>query len=283
MGASVPPSIGLIILASATGVSVGALFLAGFLPAAILALTLSLAVYIRARRKGIVGAPRINWRGRTNAIKGAFFAGGLPIIIIGGLVSGFVTPTEVSAVAVVYVLIVELLVHRKLRISDLTRVAVDTAILTGMLLFIVATASGLVYVSTFAGIPQQVGEALAAWSGDIPMVFLFMTVLALIPLGMLTEGLPALLIFPPLFLPTAIDLGINPLHYSMLMFFAVYIGANIPPLGSGYYLGATVMRIQIKDGILPVLGYLGIVAAGVMLLALIPDSVTWVPRLFGFE
>lgn len=283
MGASVPPSIGLIVLAAATGVSVGALFLGGVVPAAVLAVVLSIAVYIRARIKGVSGEPKLSGKERLKRIKGAAFAIGLPVIIIGGLTSGLATPTEVSAVSVVYVLLVEFLVHRKLRVRQLLGIAVDTSVLTGMLLFIVAAASSLVYVSTFALIPQRVGKMLVTAAGSVPVVFLLITILALILLGMLMEGLPALMILPPLLMPTALSLGIDPLHYAMVMFFAVYIGANIPPIGAGYYLAASVMRIRIKDGMLPSIAYLGIVALGVVILALLPELTLAVPRWLGLH
>lgn len=281
MGASVPPSIGLIVMAASTTLSVGTLFMAGILPAIVLAVVLAVAVYIRARWQGIQGSAKASWRDRSRALTASLFAMGLPLIIIGGLTVGFGTPTELSAVAVIYVLIIELIVHRQLSLPKLWRVFVDTSVLTGMLLFIVASASALVYVSTFALIPQRVGTFLADVAGSNATMYLFLTVLALIPLGMLTEGLPALLIFPPLFLPPAELLGINPFHYAMLMFIAVYIGANMPPLGAGYYFAASVVKIPIKSGMVPAASYLGIVTIGLCLLVLLPQTVLLIPEMAG--
>jgi tripartite ATP-independent transporter DctM subunit len=281
MGATVPPSIGLIVIAASTELSVGTLFFAGFLPAAALALILVVTVYLRARSKGISGEPRQGWGDRARAIKGAAFAFGLPIIVLGGLLGGFGTPTELSAFAVVYVLIVELLVHRKLRFKELWRVIVDTGVLTGMILFIVAMASALVYLATLARIPQSIGSALVSIGGTSQTAFLILTILALIPLGMLMEGIAALLVFPALLMPTAIMLGVNPIHYAICMFIAIYIGANAPPLGAGFYFASAVLRSPIKAAVVPTFAFLGIVTVGLFVLVFFPQITLIVPQMLG--
>jgi len=281
MGSTVPPSIGLIVIASATGLSVGTLFVAGIMPAAVLAVVLAVVIYVRARMLRLQPSKRASVKTMAVAFKGALFGIGLPIIVIGGLLGGFGTPTELSAVAVIYVLVVEALVHRGLSWKKVARVGVASATMTGMLLFIISTASGLVYVATFARIPQSLGEFLVDISGSNALLFLVLTVMALIPLGMLTEGLPALLIFPPLFLPVALELGIDPIHYAMLMFLAVYVGAELPPLGAGYYFAASVLRVPIRAGMKPAYAYLGVIVVGILIIALVPATVTWVPSLLG--
>lgn len=281
MGASVPPSIGLVVLGAASSLSVGSLFVAGFLPAAFLALVLLLAVYVRARMKGMQPDPRATWGERLLAIRGALFALGIPVLIVGGMVFGVGTPTELAAVAAAYVLIVEVAIERSVGWRDLVDVATKTAVMSGMILFIVATASGLVYVSTYALIPQSFGESVLEMAGGSKYAFLFLTVLALIPLGMLMEGLPALLIFPSVFLPFATQIGVDPIHYGILMFIAVYIGANLPPLGAGYFFAAAVMKTPLQKGFGPALGYLSIVVVGLCLLILFPAITTLLPDLIG--
>lgn len=282
MGATVPPSIGLIIVGAATSLSVGALFMGGFLPAAVLGLVLMSFVYVRARAKGILGEPKASWRARITAVRRALLALGLPAIVVYGMVSGFATPTELSAICVFYVLLIELGFYRRLRFGQIMSVARSTAIMSGMILFIVATASGLVYIATFAGIPQLLGSELADVSSNSKLLYLFLTIFALVPLGMLMEGIPALLIFPPLLLPTALLLGANPYHYATLMFIAVLIGANMPPLGAAYYFATSVMRVPIKDAMAPAVGYLGIICAGLAVLILVPDIVLILPTAMGF-
>lgn len=281
MGASVPPSIGLVIVASATQLSVGALFLAGFLPAAVLAAALILTVYLRARSKGMPRGRRSTWRERGVALRASLFALGLPIIIFGGMVFGVGTPTELSSFAVVYVFLIEVLVQRTISLRRLARVFVDTAVLTGMLLFIVAAAGGFVHVATYAGIPQQVGSALADIASDNATVFLLLMALVMIPLGMMMEGIAALLVFPPLLMPTAISLGVDPIHFAMVLFIAVYIGSNAPPIGAGYYFGATVMKADLKSAMPATWGYLGVITAGLVVLVLVPQATMILPQLLG--
>jgi tripartite ATP-independent transporter DctM subunit len=208
---------------------------------------------------------------------------GLPIIVIGGMVGGFGTPTELSAFALLYVVVIEVFIHRSVRWKQVYRVTVNTAVMTGMLLFIVAAASSLVYVSTFATVPQKIGQFLTDISGSTQVFFLLLTILALIPLGMLMEGIAALLVFPPLLMPAAIELGIDPVHYSILMFLAVVIGANMPPIGAGFYFGSAVMGADIRHSTRPTFMYLGIVTLGLLVIAFIPAVTLIVPQLFGMD
>jgi tripartite ATP-independent transporter DctM subunit len=283
MGATVPPSIGLIIIAAAAEQSVSALFLAGFLPAALLAIALSATVYFRARAMGMQGAPKATWRARGLSIRNALLAMGLPLIVIVGMVAGLGTPTELSAIALLYVIAIEVVVHRAVSLKTLYRVAIDAAVMTGMLLFIVAAASSLVYVSTLATLPQRVGQFLTDVSGSTQAVFLVLTILALIPLGMLMEGIAALLVFPPLLVPAAVALGINPIHYSILVFLAVMIGANLPPIGAGFYFASAVMEADIKRSMGPSFFYLGIVTIGLLVIAFVPAVTLIVPQLLGVD
>lgn len=281
MGASVPPSIGLVIVASATQISVGALFLSGFIPAAVLAMVLMLTVYVRARLKGMPRGRKSTWRERGVAIRSSLFALGLPVIIFGGMVFGVGTPTELSSFAVAYVVVVEVLIQRTISLKRLGKVLIDTSVLTGMLLFIVAAAGGFVHVATYAGIPQAVGKSLAGLASDNSVIFLLLMVLALIPLGMLMEGIAALLVFPPLLMPTAVALGVDPIHFAMVLFIAVYIGANLPPIGAGYYFGATVMDANLKSAMPATWGYMGVITAGLIVIVLIPGATLVLPQLFG--
>lgn len=281
MGATVPPSIGLVVLASVTGLSVGALFLSGFLPAIVLAAVLAVMVYVRARQKKIPAEAAMTWGQRLRAFVDALPATLMPVIILGGLVGGAATPTEVSAVAVVYAIAVAMLYYRDVTWRRMLDVFIDTVSLTGMVLFILATASTLAQLGTLAGVPQAISQYLADETGKNVYLFVAITLLALIPIGMLLEGLAALYIAPPLLLPIAVALGMNPLHYAVLIFIAVQIGTFCPPLGVGYYIAAGVTGTGIEEGIPATLAYLGVVVLGLCVLALFPVLTLVVPRLFG--
>lgn len=281
MGATVPPSIGLIIIAAATEISVATLFMAGFLPAAVLAVVLFATVYIRARMLGMPPAPRTTWKDRIIAVRLSLLALGLPLIIIGGMLFGIGTPTEISSAAVFYVFVIEVMVNRSLTLAKLGKSFVNTAVMTGMLLFIVSGAAGLVHVASIAGLPQLAGDVLIQAASGNGVLFLAISVLALIPLGMMMEGIAALLVFPPLLMPAALELGIDPVHYAILMFLAVYAGSNFPPVGAGYFFAASVVGADLKKAIAPSLGYLGIITGGIIILLLIPEVTLAVPRLLG--
>ena len=234
MGETIPPSIVLLILGSITTISTTTLFLAGFVPAAFLALVVMALVFFRARKQGGVASPKATWRTRGSATFFALPTLLLPVGMVVGIMSGFATPTEVSSVAVAYAFVLAAAYRRgsKKLLGDTLRETTTTA---GMVLFIIAAASPLAQTLALAGVSQQIHDLMSGL-GDSPILFMLFTIVLLIIMGQLLEGLPAVLIFAPLLLPIATDFGVNPVQYAMVLIIAMGIGSFAPPAGVGFYV-----------------------------------------------
>lgn len=282
LGETIPPSTAMIVLGSVTSVSIGALFLGGVLPALLTALLLAILVALRAKkllpkeaRPGPVPVREI-FRVTLMGIPALV----VPIILIGGIISGLMTPTEVSTAAVVYGTVVVAAYARRRSLQVLRKVIFDAAVMSGMVLFIVATATALAWSVTIAGIPRLILDGLTGLGGG-EFTFWIFTMLVLVLAGALLEGLPAIILFGPLFLPIALEYGISPVHYGVLLVAAMGVGAFMPPIGIGSYVTAAVCKIPIADMIKPYLIY-GIVLVGkIGLIAFVPFFTLWLPGVLG--
>jgi tripartite ATP-independent transporter DctM subunit len=279
MGETIPPSIVLLILGSITTISTTTLFLAGLVPAAFLALVVMALVFFRARKQGGVASPKATWRARGSA---SFFALPtllLPVGMVVGIMSGFATPTEVSSVAVAYAFVLAAAYRRgsKKLLGDTLRETTTTA---GMVLFIIAAASPLAQTLALAGVSQQIHDLMSGL-GDSPLLFMFFTIILLIIMGQLLEGLPAVLIFAPLLLPIATDFGVNPVQYAMVLIIAMGIGSFAPPAGVGFYVACATARETVEKSLKHFWPYLIAVFLGLLVLAAVPWFSTFLPALAG--
>jgi tripartite ATP-independent transporter DctM subunit len=280
-GETIPPSIAMIVLGTVTSVSISALFLAGLVPAALISLALMATVYVRARRRPAPGRDRLRWSEKTYALVGAIPALCLPVILVGGIVSGIGTPTEVSAVSVILTLLVSMALYREMNHRQLWSVMVDVGSTTGAILLLVSTAGSFAWALTLARVPQELGTLMTR-IGSKP-AFLLLTIVVLIVMGSVLEGLPAILIFGPLLVPVAVTLGINPLHFAIVFLIALGIGASAPPVGVVLYVAASVFRTTMEIAVRPTVLYLGVILAVLAtLLTFVPFFTLELPRLAGY-
>lgn len=278
MGHTIPPSIAIIVLATVANLSVGALFVAGILPAAALALVLAVLVTVSARRQGLHRAESLSWRDRRRILADGAPAMVVPGLLFGGLLSGIVTPTEVAALAVLASLAIAVGLYR-LPLARLPAIAGQAARLAGMATLLLATAN----VMTFASVDQQLPNAIAAWLEGLaasPWEFLVISFVLLVAMGALLE-FPALLIFGPLLMPVATALGFNPVHYAIFLIDALVIGHFLPPLGVLFTVACGVTGTSVGHAIKPVFLYLGVVAAGLLAIGAWPDLTLALPRAAG--
>ena len=279
MGETVPPSIAMLVLASVTSLSIGALFVAGLLPAAVIALCLMMLIYVRSRGRETRSenpSPRAIVRAGLSAIP-ALVA---PVILIGGIVSGVATPTEVSSTAVIYALLLSILIYRSLGTRQLWRVIASTAAQAGMVLFITSTASTFSWSLTIAKMPQQIAALFKALHGSASL-FMLATIVTLVVMGALLEGLPALLIFGPLLLPMAGQFGVDPLQYGIVMIIAMGVGAFSPPIGVGMFVTCSICDTTMEDATRHMIPYLVIVVIGLLLVAFFPWFSLVAPRILN--
>ena len=282
MGETVPPSIAMLIVGSITSVSVGAMFIGGVMPAAVMALCLMILIYARARRAGITRTPRAPLRAMVEAGLGAVLPLMMPAILLGGILLGIATPTEIAAFAVLYGLALAMGLYREMSLRAFVRTALDTAALTGVLLFIFAAASGFSWTLTVAYLPQRLVEVLHAIGGSTS-IFILGSIVLLILVGVLLEGLPSLNVVAPLLIPIAGKLGLSEMHYALVLIIAMGIGGFMPLAGVGFYVCCAIMRCDIEQASRAMLPYLIVVLAGLLLVAFVPWFALALPKYFGFR
>ena len=282
MGETVPPSIAMLIVGSITSVSVGAMFIGGLLPAALMALCLMVLIYARARRGGTPREPRAPWPEMTRAGFGAILPLLMPAMLLGGILFGIATPTEVAAFAVIYGLALAILLYREMNLAALARTVLDTTALTGVLLFIFAAASGFSWTLTVAYLPQRL-VALLHTIGGSTEIFMLGSILLLVIVGVLLEGLPSLNVVAPLLIPIAGRLGLSEMHYALVLIIAMGIGGFMPLAGVGFYVCCAIMRCDVERASRAMLPYLIVVLLGLLLVAYLPWVALALPRYFGFR
>ncbi|WP_349283081.1 TRAP transporter large permease subunit [Polaromonas hydrogenivorans] len=266
---TIPPSIVLITIGSVTGISISALFSGGLMPALVLAVMLCFVVWWRHRKDDLAGTQRASWReiGRTLLI--ALPALALPFIIRATVVEGVATATEVSTIGIAYAIIAGAVIYRQMDYRKLWPALIDTAALSGAILLIIGTATGMAWALTQSGFSRQLAQAMSQLPGGATG-FLAVSILAFIILGSVLEGIPAIVVFGPLLFPIAKQFGINDVHYSMVVVLSMGIGLFAPPFGVGYYAACAISRVSPSAGMRPILGYIVALIIGTILVAAIP-------------
>src|SRR6516225_7106638 len=282
MGETVPPSIAMLIVGSITSVSVGAMFIGGVVPAAVMALCLMILIYARARRAGTPRVPRASFTAMFRAGLDALLPLLMPAMLLGGILFGVATPTEVAAFAVVYGLVLAVIVYRVMNFREFMRTVADTAALTGVLLFIFAAASGFSWTLTVAYLPQRLVAVLHA-VGNSTEIFMLGSIALLVVVGVLLEGLPSLNVLAPLLIPIAGKLGVSELHYALVLIIAMGVGGFMPLAGVGFYVCCAIMRCDIEQASRAMLPYLIVVLAGLIIVAFVPWFALALPKYFGFR
>jgi tripartite ATP-independent transporter DctM subunit len=281
MGETVPPSIAMLIVGSITNVSVAGMFIGGLAPAAVMALCLMALIYWRARRAGTPRIARAPIAGMLHAGIAALLPLLMPGMLIGGILLGIATPTEVAAFAVVYGLFLAGFVYREMSRQVFLRTVIDTAALTGVLLFIFAAASGFSWTLTVAYLPQRL-VALLHSLGNSTEIFMLGSIVLLVVAGVLLEGLPSLNVLAPLLLPIAGSIGLSGLHYALVLIIAMGVGGFMPLAGVGFYVCCAVMRCNVEEASRAMLPYLAVVLVGLLIVAFVPWFALFLPRYFGF-
>ncbi len=277
MGILIPPCLLMVIIAQIAGLSVGALFLAGFIPAAVLALAVMLNIYYEARRDGIGGEPRAKLVELGRAFKDALLPLVMPAIIFGSILGGIADPTEAAVLAVFYAFIVGVFVYKEIAWSDLPNILIDSAVTSGVVIFMVGAASSFSWILASEQVPKMLGDLMLTFS-QAPWVFFVISIVVFILLGAILEGLPAVIICLPIFLPIAVKLGIDPLHYSVIVVAAIGIGLFVPPVGVGLYIACTFANIRVDQTFRAMLPYLTVLFIGLLVLIAIPWLTLVVPQ-----
>jgi len=266
---TIPPSLVLITIGSVTGVSISALFTGGLLPGVVLAITLSALVWWRYRKEDLSHVKRASRSEIGRAFVVALPALALPFVIRYAVVEGIATATEVSTIGIVYGFLAGLIVYRRFNWRRLMPMLIETACLSGAILLIIGTATGMAWGLTQSGFSRALAAAMTGLPGGSAS-FIAVSILAFVILGSVLEGIPAIVLFGPLLFPIAKQVGVHEVHYAMIIILAMGMGLFAPPFGVGYYAACAIGRVDPAQGIRPIWGYMLALLIGLVIVAVFP-------------
>ncbi|EJI6540495.1 TRAP transporter large permease [Salmonella enterica] len=280
-GMLIPPTTAFILYALASGgTSIAALFAGGLVAGVLWGVGCMLVTLVVAKRR--------NYRVFFTVQKGMALKVAveaipsllLIVIIVGGIVQGIFTAIEASAIAVVYTLLVTMVFYRTLKIKDLPSILLQTVVMTGVIMFLLATSSAMSFSMSITNIPAALSDMILGISANKLVILLVITVFLLI-IGAFMDIGPAILIFTPILLPIMAKLGVDPVHFGIIMIYNLAIGTITPPVGSGLYVGASVGKVKVEDVIKPLLPFYGAIIGVLLLITYIPEITLFLPRLLG--
>ena len=280
-GLLIPPSNVLIIYSLASGgVSIAALFVAGYVPGLLLGLSLMIIGSVYAVRKGYPVSDRIPFAEALRRLMDALPSLLLIVIVIGGIISGIFTATEASGIAVLYALLLSVVVYREVKPAELPAILLKTAETSAIVLFLVAASTAMSWMLSYQNIPQSMSAFLIGLS-DNPYVILMMITLILLVVGAFIDITPAILIFTPIFLPVVTELGMSPLHFGIVIVLNLCIGLCTPPVGSVLFVGCSIARSNMTALVRPLLPMYGAMFVILLLITYVPALSEWLPRAVG--
>ncbi len=280
-GLVIPPSNILIVYSLASGgVSIAALFLAGYIPGIMTGLMLMVVAAAVAYRKNYPVGEKVGVKQGLLKFLDAIPSLFLLVVIIGGIIGGYFTATEASAIAVLYTLILSI-IYKQIKPHHIPGILLRTVGVTSIVLFLVGTSMGLSWVMSYANIPQNVSEGLMSISSDKIVLLLIINIILLL-VGTFMDMTPAVLIFTPIFLPVVVDLGVDPIHFGIIMVVNLSVGLCTPPVGSVLFIGCSVAKIGIEKVIRPMLPLFAAMIFVLMLVTYFPQISLWLPRILGF-
>lgn len=280
-GMLIPPSNILIIYSLASGgVSIAALFIAGYLPGILVALLLMLACAVYVKKSNIQPLAKESIDAFWPSLTGALPSLLLIFVIIGGIIGGIFTPTEAGVVAVLYSLILSVVVYRELKVSDLYPILIKSVVTTSIVMLLIGASSAMSWLMTYESIPQDISRVLLTLSEN-PLIVLLIINLILLVIGSFMDMTPAVLIFTPILLPVVESLGISPLHFGIMMILNLSIGLCTPPVGSVLFIGCSIAKVNITEIIKPIIPlYIAMVFA-LILVTIFPAISEVLPRALG--
>jgi C4-dicarboxylate transporter DctM subunit len=279
MGILIPPCLVMIVLASIADQSVVALFFAGFLPGFLMGLALMALIYYQARQGVLPGGEEaFNLKRLTATSSQAIIPMIMPVIIFGGILGGVATATEVAVLAVLYAIIIALLIYKEIKLSDLPKLFTNMLLITGSVMFLLGVSASFTYILATQQVPKMVSQLILSFTQN-PYVFLVITNLLFIITAALLDGLPALLIFFPIFYPIAKQLGIHPLQFSLLAVASTGIGLILPPVGLLLIVVCGIAKTSLSSVFRTMIPYIAILALSLLVIMFIPWIILVIPRL----
>jgi C4-dicarboxylate transporter, DctM subunit len=277
IGVVIPPSIPMIIFAGLTNASIGALFLGGIVPGVLIGLGMMIFVYFIAVKRNYPKVARPEFKKLARLFFESIPALLTPIIIIGGIISGFFTATEAAAVASLYTFLISMFFYKTLKWSDLPKILMDTLALSSLSLFALATASALGELLSYYQLGARAQEFFANNVGS-EWLFILIVIAFFLFVGTFMDAIPAMILFVPIVLPTAIEFGIDPVHLGLMVVITLAVGLATPPYGLVLLLSAKIGELSIERSFVAVLPYLAIILVVLLFVAFLPDIAFSIPK-----
>lgn len=280
IGVIIPPSIPMVLYCVGTNNSISTLFIAGIVPGIIIGISLIMYVIHTSKKAGYAGDRKYSFSEKLKAFKDATWALLMPVIILGGIYGGIFTPTEAAAVASGYAVLVGLFIYKDLSVKDLIRIFYKSSITIAVVMIILSTAGLFAYVLTMNRVPQLVAEFFLGLGGN-KYVFLFLINILLFFCGMFFDGGPVMIILAPILAPVAVSLGIDPIHFGIIMVCNSALGQITPPFGVNLFVVSQVANIKMEKMVSNLVPYILIIVTDILLLTYVPCISLSLPKLLG--
>ena len=280
LGILIPPSIVMVMYSVSTNTSVGALFMAGVVPGLLLAVFLGFTTWWRARKFGYPRQPKASWMQRARAFKDSAWGLFLIVVVMGGIYTGIFTPTEAAAMSAVYAFVVAVFVYKDLSMKDVPKVLLNSANMSAMLLYIITNAVLFSFLLTHENIPQQMADFMIG-TGVGVIGFLIMANILMLIAGNFMEPSSIVLILAPILFPIAVKLGIDPVHFGIIMVVNMEVGMCHPPVGLNLYVASGITKMGITELTVAVWPWLVSMLVFLLLVTYVPTISLWLPRMLG--
>lgn len=282
VGQLIPPTNAFIVYSAASGgASVATLFMAGWIPGLLWAFACMLVAFVYAKKKGyVIKRDKLTGKVILKTIWDAIPSLLLIVIIIGGILSGYFTPTEASGVAVIYAFILSVFIYKSIKVSEIKDILVNAAVMTTIVMLIIGASSVLSFVLSFTGLPQAISSLMLGISDNKIVILLLINAILLI-VGTFMDMAPALLIFTPIFLPVVTSIGMDPIQFGVMMVMNLSIGTITPPVGSVLFVGCSVAKLKVEDVMRRLVPYFVAIVAALLFVTFVPAFSTWLPGVLG--
>ena len=279
-GMLIPPSNLMIVYSLVSSASIAALFVAGYIPGILWALACMIIVYLYARKRPELKiTDKVGFMSGLKTIVIALPAMFLIVVVIGGILGGIFTATEASNIAVIYSLVLSA-IYKAIKVSDIPRILMDAARTTSVVMFLIGVSSIMGFVMSFAKVPAMISDVMFKVS-DKPAIILLLIALVLLIVGLFMDPTPAVLIFTPIFLPIVMSFGINPVHFGIMMVFALSVGTITPPVGPILFVGAKVANLGIEDVVRRLMPFFAALIVLLVVVIFTPSLSMWLPTQLG--
>ena len=278
LGAVIPPSLMMVTYGTLTGVSVGALFIGGIVPGCILGFAMMVVSYFICKKAGYASDSKFSLALVGKTFKETLWALAMPVIVLGGIYGGLFTPTEAAVVAVIYTLIIAIFVYQEVKLADIPKIFIDSAMVSGGIMLLVCTASLFGWMITMNRIPQQIAELMLSLS-DSYIVILFLINILLLIVGCFLESIAAQVILTPILFPLIVKLGVDPLHFGIIVCINICIGTLTPPFGVCLFVASGLTGIPLEKIARRTLPFLAILLAILFILTYLPSVTLFLPNL----